>query len=589
MVQGRLDEAAEHFTRAVTLKPDLLEGHLNLARTLIASGDPAQALGPVRRALDLRETEEGKILFVLGLAGLQPNSAALEIRDIVVRALREPWTRPRQLAPAVTRMIRLDAAITGWIDRAAATGPERSSTDPPPGPTELAALVGNPLLRALLEVAPVPDVGIERLLAATRFGLLQLVGSTIDEVQIEGATLDFYCAIARQCFINEYVYACGDDELALADQLRDRLVDAIASGGAVPALWLVAVAAYQPLHSLPGVASLVERPWPDPLLDLLAQQIREPQEEQQLRASIPRLTAIDDEVSVTTRQQYEENPYPRWMKVAPPSKVWSEDGRYLARELALASPDDLKGGRIEDILVAGCGTGQQAIETGQAYPQAQVLGVDLSLTSLGYALRQTRAVGVRNVEYAQADLLKLGSIGRTFDLILAGGVLYHLADTVAGWRGLLSLLRGPRLMNVALYSELSRRKITAIREFLGRRQYQPTIEGIRRCRQDLLAGLDDELAAELRRTTDFFSASEFRDLLLHVREHCLTLPQIGRFLAENDLTFLGFDVDARIRQQYRTRFPADRTMTDLALWHTFETENPDTFIGMYRFWVQSAG
>ena len=27
-------------------------------------------------------------------------------------------------------------------------------------------------------------------------------------------------------------------------------------------------------------------------------------------------------------------------------------------------------------------------------------------------------------------------------------------------------------------------------------------------------------------------------------------------------------------------------MTDLGQWHLFETENPDTFGGMYQFWVQ---
>jgi hypothetical protein len=27
-------------------------------------------------------------------------------------------------------------------------------------------------------------------------------------------------------------------------------------------------------------------------------------------------------------------------------------------------------------------------------------------------------------------------------------------------------------------------------------------------------------------------------------------------------------------------------MTDLALWHDFETDNPSTFAGMYQFWVQ---
>jgi catechol 2,3-dioxygenase-like lactoylglutathione lyase family enzyme len=50
---------------------------------------------------------------------------------------------------------------------------------------------------------------------------------------------------------------------------------------------------------------------------------------------------------------------------------------------------------------------------------------------------------------------------------------------------------------------------------------------------------------------------------------------------------LGFDVGERERARYRKRFPDDPAMTDLGCWHTFESENPDTFIGMYQFWVQS--
>ncbi len=69
------------------------------------------------------------------------------------------------------------------------------------------------------------------------------------------------------------------------------------------------------------------------------------------------------------------------------------------------------------MLIAGCGTGQQAIETAPRYSGARTLAVDLSLTSLAYALRKTRELGVPNLEYAQADILKLGAIGRTFDVI----------------------------------------------------------------------------------------------------------------------------------------------------------------------------
>jgi NOL1/NOP2/fmu family ribosome biogenesis protein len=85
---------------------------------------------------------------------------------------------------------------------------------------------------------------------------------------------------------------------------------------------------------------------------------------------------------------------------------------------------------------------------------------------------------------------------------------------------------------------------------------------------------------------DFFSTSECRDLLFHVQEHRLTLPRIGAFLAEQKLSFLGFDLGEAHQARYQARFPADPAMTDLASWHLFETENPDTFLGMYQFWVQ---
>ncbi len=42
-----------------------------------------------------------------------------------------------------------------------------------------------------------------------------------------------------------------------------------------------------------------------------------------------------------------------------------------------------------DVLIAGCGTGQHAIETAQRFSGARVLAIDLSLTSLAYAKRKT--------------------------------------------------------------------------------------------------------------------------------------------------------------------------------------------------------
>ena len=120
-----------------------------------------------------------------------------------------------------------------------------------------------------------------------------------------------------------------------------------------------------------------------------------------------------------------------------------------------------------DMLVAGCGTGQIAIASAQKYSGARVLAIDLSLTSLCYAKRKTPAELAARIDYAQADILKLASIGRSFDVVDASGVLHHMADPLEGWRMLLLLLRAGGLMHLGFYSETGRRDVVAARSFIS--------------------------------------------------------------------------------------------------------------------------
>ena len=69
----------------------------------------------------------------------------------------------------------------------------------------------------------------------------------------------------------------------------------------------------------------------------------------------------------------------------------------------------------------------------------------------------------------------------------------------------------------------------------------------------------------------------------------MTLTGIDAFLRSNNLAFLGFEIDSQILKAYKLRFPDDRAATNLAQWQVFENENPDTFFGMYQFWIQKAG
>jgi SAM-dependent methyltransferase len=212
--------------------------------------------------------------------------------------------------------------------------------------------------------------------------------------------------------------------------------------------------------------------------------------------------------------------------------------------------------------------------------------VDLSLASLSYAKRKTQELGLTNIEYAQADILKLESLGRSFDVIESGGVLHHLEDPFKGWMVLLSLLRKGGFMGVALYSEVARRDVVKAREYIEGQGYTPSIDDIRKCRQDLINLSEFGEYSTLLEINDFYSVSDCRDFLFHVQEHRMTLTGIDSFLKLNNLAFLGFQISPQVLVAYHQRFPDDKAAVNLDQWNIFEHENPDTFMGMYQFWIQ---
>ena len=84
---------------------------------------------------------------------------------------------------------------------------------------------------------------------------------------------------------------------------------------------------------------------------------------------------------------------------------------------------------------------------------------------------------------------------------------------------------------------------------------------------------------------DFYATSDCRDLLFHVQETRCTIPQIAAFLSENNLEFLGFVLADSVRAQFEAKYSRQKD-PDLNCWQEYETQNPDTFRGMYEFWVQ---
>ncbi len=568
MVQGKAREAIVHLERALALKPDLFEACANLAQSYLAVGELDPAIRAAGRALELKETAQGKSLFVQCVKSARFNVRNDRIRKFVLRALSEGWAPPRELTGTCISLIKLNSVANEVSARSKTAWPARLAVSELLGTAGLTILSRDQLLCCLLKLDPVSDIDLERLLTNARHAMLTICTT---ERNWDETLLDFFCAVARQCFINQYVFSMTDDEVAAAERMRASLELALAAGGDCGVLLPVVVGAYFPLHALTSAKLLLDRSWPESVEALLVQQVREPLQERQIAATIPILTRLDGEVAALVRQQYEEDPYPRWLKATPLEPSAAE---HTARPI-----------QNFDVLIAGCGTGLSAVEFAQQARGARILAIDLSRASLSYAVRMAQKFGLTNIEFGQADIMNLATIGRKFDLIDASGVLHHLADPWAGWRVLLSLLRPGGSMQVGLYSETARRNVVAARALIAERGYKPVPHDIRRCRDDIAAS-DDALLKSLTQGQDFYATSECRDLLFHVQERRITLPEIQSFVAVNNLKFAGFIVDAATVQRFVARFPEPAALTDLDRWHAFETEAPGTFVAMYQFQVQ---
>ena len=340
------------------------------------------------------------------------------------------------------------------------------------------------------------------------------------------------------------------------------------------------LAAYRPLHQYDWSEKLQIL---DQLPEVKVRLIEEPLAERVIAQNLPVLSSVEDDVSLKVREQYEESPYPRWVRLAIAPKVKSVAEVCNESKLQLHSKN-IKSVLSPSILIAGCGTGQHSIGAASLFASSAVTAVDLSRTSLAYAQRKTNELGITNVEYLQADILNLGELGQGFDIVESAGVLHHMNDPMAGWRVLVDLLKAGGLMKIGLYSESARRNIVKTREEIGLRGIGTSEAEIRHFRQSLVES-HEEHHQQLTNFGDFFSLSEVRDLVFHVHEHRFTLPQIQKCLDELGLMFCGFDSTDIVRR-FKHFFGKDSDACDLSQWHQFEEENPRTFAGMYQFWCQ---
>ena len=557
---------------------------VHLAALAFNEGRPEEALSYLKKAVTGGD-KTIEVQFANCVCSVEFTAPRPDLKPLLARAIEEAWIMPADLVRASSRLLLLEPAFKAaqrWSD-APDGGPADILSDP-----HARNIASDPLLRAALNFGVVTDPALERMLTVMRSALLRACVAGDDALGDDGPYCAFSVALANQCFTNEYAFAESQSDSDAVTLLEARIGKALQENAAVLPADLALLGAYRPLGKIACADAIAARSWPPVLESLITRQLREPLKEEELKASIARITAIADATSKLVQDQYEENPFPRWIKSPVVLRSHTLDD-WLAMHFPNVPPSGRQPTDRLEVLVAGCGTGQETIGTAQRFHNANVLAIDLSLSSLAYAARKSAEIGLTNVAYGQADILELGGLERRFDIVECAGVLHHLAEPIKGWRILSDLTAPGGYMIVALYSTKGREDLRPVSEFIAKGGYGTSAGELRRFRSDLLAlAAQHPARAIVSSRDDFYNLSMLRDMAFHVQEHSYTIRKIAEALKTLNLQFCGFGTNPEARRQFQKRFGERADLSSLELWDRFEAENPDTFSGMYHFVVRKA-
>lgn len=546
------------------------EEYIQIGRAFEAQGQPSHAMLMFYQATQLDpDNLKGWSHLATAARTIQFTNPNVLLKEALIDCLAKPIGNHQDLAFASISLLKLLPDFNALLNLK-----EEEIKELPP---EAFQALNDPLLIALLEKVILGDASIEKLLTTLRRLLLE---------KLDLFEPTFVYALAIHCFLNEYIYAVTASEKAEIEKLKKSIQWHELNEKERKRIALIAC--YEPLYQIEEAKSLVSfTAEQDPKFsNLIRIQLQEPLIEQQLMGQIPTLTSIQDPISQKVQQQYEDNPYPRWTSLNQPDVVAKTFEIFIKYKFPETQPSTLI--PTPHILVAGCGTGQHVFNTTNQFHTCKVKAFDLSRRSLAFALRKAKELNYSQIEFFQADILEIEKLGKKFDLIESVGVLHHMEDAFKGWKALTELLRPGGWMLIGLYSTLGRQDILATREWIKQKGFTANVESMRQCRQQLL-NVQDELIKPVTYSIDFYVTSACRDLLFHVHETQFTLVEIAKMIEDLKLTFMGFEFkDLHIKKQYQTRFPDDPQALSLQNWHQFEQENPQTFMGMYQFWVKKA-
>ncbi len=246
-------------------------------------------------------------------------------------------------------------------------------------------------------------------------------------------------------------------------------------------------------------------------------------------------------ISLQVREQYEKYPYPDIDPQHQAPRLLVSGHLSLMCDILWAGRKSPAGLRVLD---AGCGTGSPLVAMALAYPDADIVGVDFSETSLAKARQLAQRCGVKNVRFYNLSIEQLPELDMTFDFVVSSGVLHHLPDPAGGLKAIGRVLDPRGAVSVMVYGKYGRTGIYMLQDAL-RTTFEPgePIQGkipfalqlARQVRREV-AHHPMTLRSQGRELQEGKEAG-IVDLLLHANDIPFDVPAVYRMCEEAGMRF----------------------------------------------------
>jgi SAM-dependent methyltransferase len=197
------------------------------------------------------------------------------------------------------------------------------------------------------------------------------------------------------------------------------------------------------------------------------------------------------------------------------------------------------------ILIAGCGTEQAAI-IAKLSPQHEVIGIDLSSSSLKHQEKLINKHKINNLKLINSDFREI-KFDKKFDIIISTGVIHHLEDPGSALEYFYNNLKDDGAISLMVYGNKSTHATNELRKLFFKLNFKhdkESIESVRKIYNKINPYHPGVI--HTKNSSELKYDSGIVDHILHQSEHFYSIRELNELLNKNKLIIKNF-IDSRIK------------------------------------------